>query len=238
MNASESKRRWFYPQPAWLIVLSLATTGFLFLSERGKWFAFNQHKGWTVLIAVASAAVVLAVMLLWWLAALVFRWRFQFSIRSLLVLVLAIALPCSWLTVEIRKAREQRDVLLAVMQEGAFTMYGPLESPSYPDTSIQSDFFHNVAVVGVDSDILLPDILENAQHFGDERLASLVRIVARLQGVQVLDLHNTIVSDNGLPCLERLAHLRNLSLANTNVTDEGVKKLQQALPYCKIERSQ
>src|SRR6516225_4051724 len=93
MDALTPKRRWFYPQPAWLIVLSLATTGFLFLSERGKWFAFNQHKGWTVLNAVASVAVVLAVVLLWWLAALVFRGRFQFSIRAMLVLVIAVALP-------------------------------------------------------------------------------------------------------------------------------------------------
>ena len=58
-------------------------TGVLFLSERFQWFGFNSHKGWTVLIAVAGVGVVLAFMLLWWLAALVFRWQFQFSIRSL-----------------------------------------------------------------------------------------------------------------------------------------------------------
>ena len=42
-------------------------------------------------IAVASVAVALLVMLLWFITALLFRWRFQFSIRSLLVLTVAVA---------------------------------------------------------------------------------------------------------------------------------------------------
>ena len=36
------------------------------------------------------------------------RCRFQFSIRSLLVLVVVVALPCSWLAVEMKKAMEQK----------------------------------------------------------------------------------------------------------------------------------
>jgi len=37
--------------------------------------------------------------------------------------------------------------------------------------------------------------------------------------------------------LKGLTHLQVLWLANTQVTDEGVKKLQQKLPNCKISRS-
>jgi len=33
-----------------------------------------------------------------------------------------------------------------------------------------------------------------------------------------------------------LTQLRTLDLSDTKVTDQGVKKLQQALPNCKIER--
>ena len=80
------KRRWYCPTPGWLVLGSLAVTGLLFLSEKWRWFGFNEHKGWTVLIAVAGVGVVLLAMLLWLLVALVFRWRFQFSIRTLLVL--------------------------------------------------------------------------------------------------------------------------------------------------------
>ncbi len=80
MDTPEVKGRWYRPTPAWLVLGSLAVTGLLFLSERWQWFPFNAHKGWTVLIAVAGVgvvlAVMLAVMLLWWLVALVFRGRF------------------------------------------------------------------------------------------------------------------------------------------------------------------
>src|SRR5271166_1095635 len=92
-----SKSRWYCPTLEWLIVLLLATTGFLYLCERLQWFGFYAHRGVAVLIAVVTVGVVLNLMQLWWLLALVFRWRFQFSIRTLLALVVAVALPFSWL---------------------------------------------------------------------------------------------------------------------------------------------
>jgi len=45
----------------------------------------------------AFVGVAFLVMLLWFIVALVFRWHFQFGIRSLLVLVVVVAVPCSWL---------------------------------------------------------------------------------------------------------------------------------------------
>jgi len=63
--------------------------GILCLSERYGWFPFNANKGWTVLIAVAAVGAVLIVMLLWFAVALVFRWRYQFTIRTLLVLTIS-----------------------------------------------------------------------------------------------------------------------------------------------------
>ena len=97
-------RRRFYPTPAWLIFGLLVVEGLLWLSERYRWFWFNEKKGWTVLIAVAVVGVAMLVMLVWFVVSLVFRWRFQFSIRSLLVLTVAVALPCSWLAVEMKAA--------------------------------------------------------------------------------------------------------------------------------------
>ena len=43
-----------------------------------------------MLIAVAVVGGAMLVMLLWFIVSLVFRWRFQFSIRSLLVLTVAV----------------------------------------------------------------------------------------------------------------------------------------------------
>ena len=114
MDAPEN-RRWYYPTPRWLVLGSLAVTGLLFLSEKGRWFPFNVHKGWTVLMAVAGVGVVLFVMLLWWLVAVVLRWRFQFGIHALLVLAVAVALPFSWLAVEMRRAKLQRKLVEAIL---------------------------------------------------------------------------------------------------------------------------
>ena len=44
---------------------------------------------------------------------MIFHWRFQFSIRSLLLLAVAVAVACSWLTTEMREARAQRDAVAA-----------------------------------------------------------------------------------------------------------------------------
>ncbi len=73
MTDPTAKPRWYRLTPGRLLPLLLAVEGFLWLSDRFCWFAFNQHKGYTVLIAVASVGVFLLLMFLWFLAALVFR---------------------------------------------------------------------------------------------------------------------------------------------------------------------
>jgi hypothetical protein len=44
------------------------------------------------------------------------------------------------------------------------------------------------------------------------------------------------VTDAGLVHLEGLEKLEALGLKNTQVSDAAVKKFQQALPNCKVER--
>jgi len=60
-----------------------------------------------------------------------------------------------------------------------------------------------------------------------------------LTKLKTLHLSHTKVTDAGLVHLEGLTELERLFLYNTGggkVTDAGVKKLQQALPNCKIKR--
>ncbi len=123
MTVPTPHRRPYYPTPSWLVLGSLAVTGLLFLSERWRWFAFNEHKGWTVLMAVAGVGVVLLLMLLWWGIALIFRLRFQFSLRSLLVLVFAVALPFSWLGMEMKEARRQSEIVNSLTELGMSVTY-------------------------------------------------------------------------------------------------------------------
>ena len=56
-----------------------------------------------------------------------------------------------------------------------------------------------------------------------------------LTQLQVLWLYDTDVTDAGLEYLNGLTQLQVLSLYGTKITDAGVKKLQQALPNCKID---
>jgi hypothetical protein len=71
----------------------LAIESLLWLSDRLGWPWWQ--KGYAVLTTMALVAVALIGMMLWLAAALIFRLRFPFSIRSLLVLVAVVALPCS-----------------------------------------------------------------------------------------------------------------------------------------------
>lgn len=56
-----------------------------------------------------------------------------------------------------------------------------------------------------------------------------------LTKVESLILWDSKVTDAGLTHLVGLTNLRWLVLWETKVTDAGVKKLQQALPNCKID---
>ena len=57
-----------------------------------------------------------------------------------------------------------------------------------------------------------------------------------LTELQKLWLSATKVTDAGLVHLTGLTNLQTLYLSSTDVTDAGVKKLQAALPKCKIVR--
>jgi len=118
VRESRPKRRWYYITPDRLIMGLLAVEGVLFLSEWFQWFAFNEKKGYTVLIAVAAVCVVLVVMLLWLVVSLLFRWRFQFSLRSLVVLVVAVAVPLGWFGMKLREAERQRRAVEAIRKAG------------------------------------------------------------------------------------------------------------------------
>ena len=53
MPSHQPNHRWYHLTPDRFFVGLLVVQVFLLLSERLQWFAFNENKGWTVLIAVA-----------------------------------------------------------------------------------------------------------------------------------------------------------------------------------------
>jgi len=150
-------------------------------------------------------------------------------------MVLAVALPCSWLVVETRAARKQKEVLAAITESGMVGWVG-------------YDYNFDQSLDWQDADLPASEWLR--RPLGDDFFAAAVFIsfrdtpvgdsvlehLSELTTLHGLDLRNTKVTDGGLERLKGQVGLRSLELPGTQVTDAGVAKLQQALPNCKITR--
>jgi hypothetical protein len=253
----KSRTRFYRLTPGRFVLALLAVEVLLWLSERFGWIGW--HKGYAVLTGLAVVGVAMVLMGVWFAVALVFRQRFQFSLRSLLALVVVAALPCSWMAAEIKKAREQREAVEAVANLGgdwgyyqvghfdgdSMTIIPPPE-PARLRRMLGDDFFTDVSFVvfpsgtqATNSDLAHVTKLKHLKWLliGDTQVtdAGLTRI-AGLTQLRELMLACPQVTNDGLKHLSGLTKLRELDLADTKVTDEGVAKLQEALPNCKITR--
>ena len=238
----ETRRRWFRPTPGWCVLGLLAVEGVLLLSERFEWFAFNRHKGYTVLIAVATVSAAFLLMFLWFLAALVFRWRFQFSILSLLGLAVVVALVCGRFFPEREQASLQREAVAAIRTLGGTVTYDyeaedlraiwrikPARArPCRRDRQIHRgrrgragllgvDFFADVTGVGYQKPAF------SIHGSGPNPISDRCLVpIGRLQRLDELDLECSHVSDGCLVKLQGLTRLRTLNLAETEVMDSGL----------------
>ena len=157
------KARWYRFTADRFVVGWLFLQCLLWLSERNEWFPFNAHKGRTLLLALVSVGAAMLVTVSWFIASLLLRWRFQFSIRSLLLLAVAIAVPSSWLAVESKSAKKQREAVATLrnLEEDVkvyyeYQAFGPAsdffpdhESPwgAYLHRQFGIDFAYNVVAV-------------------------------------------------------------------------------------------
>jgi len=219
MTDRESTRRWYHLTPDRLIVGLLAVQVFLLLSEQSQWFGFNEKKGWTVLIAFGVACSAVVIMFLWGAVSLLFRWRFQFSVRSLVVLVVAIAIPCCWLAVKRQQALEQREAFKAFREFPGiirydFQLFSPAAeppAPSYLRNMLGDDFFADLEHV----------CLGRGHDFTDAQLAH----ARELPGLKSLRLNGAAITDNGLKHLQNLKSVEQLSFCRTRITDAGLEHL-------------
>ena len=227
-----------HPTPACLILGLLVVEGLLWLSERYQWPTW--HKGYAVLTAVATVGVVMIVMLGWFIVALVFRWRFQFSIRSLLVLTLVVALPCSWLAAKMKEAKGQKMAVTNFpaytydYQDDPFPNFGgvPNWQPSGPvwlRWLLGNDFFNDVVGAHVLSDgetehlKVLPR-LQWLELYAEVTDAGLANIVGLTQ-LQRLKLDGTQITDAGLARIAGMVQLQSLELGNAQITEAGLTSI-------------
>jgi len=227
MTSPTPNRRWFHLTPDRFFIGLLAVQVFLFLSERFQWFAFNEKKGWTVLIAVGVVGVAVLVMLIWGLVCLCFRRRFQFSFRSLLVFLVAVSVPLGWFAWEMQKARRQREAVEAIREMGGYARrdhepYVEVEFVIKPDPPGPDWLFDwLLSVLGPDFVGSVVDVNLNGTQIND---------LMPLAGLNMerLYINRTQVSD--LTPLARSKHLEELFLNDTQVHDlsplAGLKKLK------------
>ena len=159
----------------------LAVEGFLLLSEWFRWFPFNEKKGLTILIAVTAMSVGGLLLLLWFATSPLLGRRFQFGLRSLLVMVLVVAVACSWLTVKVQQTRKQREAVGAIEKAGGLVAYdyevddygifAPPAEPPLPAWLLDllgEDLFFEVAMVLTEP--------SSSSDFSDEDLTHLAEL--------------------------------------------------------------
>jgi Leucine-rich repeat (LRR) protein len=215
---------WFYLTPGRLIVILLFVEGILLLSEQFQCSAFNQHKGLTVLSSVAILGGFLIVLIFWYIASLIVRWRFQFSIRSLLLLTLAVAIPSSWLAVEMQKARENADIVESITKlggkigyeydiciDGKLIHFAETYAPAWLRQALGDDFFSDIT-----------SIIISGSHANDQNIQKL----KGLKCVRNLELSNTMISDNGLKVIDQMTRLKWLDIHGNNITDNALINIE------------
>jgi hypothetical protein len=241
----ERKTRWFHLTPERLVGALLLAEIFLWLSDRCGWFGLSESKNLAVLLAIGLLGLSLLMFFLGYLSALVYRRRFQFGIRTLLLLMLAVAVPFSWLAVEIEKAKRQKEIVDFYNTKFEVETHDWLSAPNGLRILLGDLFFKRVYFLcTTESQFVFADEdLKRCCDFDGLEFAFFSRSsitdaglenIGRLTRLKYLDLRDTTVTDAGLKYLSNLSRLENLDLNGTNVTEAGVRELQAKLPHCKI----
>ena len=220
MAASTCKIPWYRPTFLRGLLALLAFEMFLLLAKQCRWFGLVKDSGGRELEALTLftgwAAVVVAclVAFLWLLVQFGFRRRFQYSLRSLLLLTLLVSIGMSWVATMMQRVKRQREVARAIEKLGGRVWW---------DVALRQE-------AGFLSEVTYVDM--NGEQVRDEALQNL----SKLPRLARLNLNNSDITDSQLRYLKGLAQLRLLELEAPRVTDEAVKELQQALPNCQIDR--
>jgi hypothetical protein len=244
MTDTEPPRRWYRPTPGHIVALLFAVEGFLLLSARFEWFAFGRMKGIPAVLCMAAVAGTIILLFAWFLLALCFRLRFQYSLRTLMLLTLATAIACSWLAVCAKRAREQRQIVVEIEKLGGRVTfhYEYLEEAlPYPLTRLRDllgeDYFGYVRVVNCSDTPITDAGLEHLQELSNLQALWLnnsqitdagLEHLKGLTKLEVLWLDDTRITDAGLGHIKGLTNLKKLRLNNIRITDGGLECLRES----------
>jgi hypothetical protein len=178
------------------------------------------------------------------------RW-YQYSLRTLLILVTLFAVACSWFAVKMKEAGEQKEARMALLRLGGDVrcdcdlngcgdgyLSGPTKeiwAPKWMQNVLGLDFFSNVIFIVLrDAEIKDADLkhFQNMKHLqtlclnGSNNTDAILKHIKTLDQVEYLDLNQTPTTDAGLKYISGLKKLRRLFLAGTKITDAGLAQLE------------
>ncbi|HVX14156.1 MAG TPA: hypothetical protein VHC22_23420 [Pirellulales bacterium] len=138
--------------------------------------------------------------------------RFQFSLKWLFLAMLLVSAPLSCLMHK-RDMQAAGQVVPKVLAKG-----GRISKTNSARVVTGLSFARTRANAG------------NSASLNDSDL----RIVARFEILEELDLERQPITDMSIPYLCRLRTLRFLNLAGTKISETGVAKLRATLPECRV----
>jgi len=177
------------------------------------------------------------------------RW-FQYSLRTLLLLMLLASIGMSWFAVKMQRARRQREAVEAIEKLGGWVRFdyqvnqsivlasSPPPQPPGPEwlrRVLGDDFFAKVVSADLHNTQATDAWLEHLDGLPHLQQLNLmgtpvsdagVQHVERLGELRVLSLDSTQVTDAGLDRLRGLGQLQLLLLCNTKITDAGLMRLK------------
>ena len=234
MTTPAPKPRWYRLTHDRFLIGLLVVECLLWLSEWFQRFPFNYGKGWTVLIAVAVVAATILLFLLGLIASLLFRGRFQFGIRSLFLLTILVAIPCSWFAVEVRLVAREQEIGAELGELGVAVGWSRYPSgPVWLQGLLGDDFFYSI--VNLTGCTQVTDVdLETFTGLNQLGVLDLNKSASHRHGPrasQGADPPTPVSRQNpsdgrGLEHLKGLNQLRELDLGRTRVTDAGLRHLK------------
>jgi hypothetical protein len=192
----------------------LAFEVFLLVAECCHWFGLVDLEVLTLYTGWVAVVVAYLGVLLWIIVRFGFQRRFQYRLRSLLLLTLLVSIGMSWIATAMQRTKRQREVARTIEKMGGRVWWN---LASRHET-------------GFLSDVIYADFA--GEHITDESLQNL----KELPHLARLNFNNSDITDSQLQYLRGLRQLRWLELLAPRVTDDAVKELQQTLPECQIER--
>ncbi len=149
------------------------------------------------------------------------RWRrwLRFSVRGLMVLVLAVGCVLAYIPYRTRLGHE---AIAAIIRSGGFVTYKYGSQPGGSGNGAGLPGLSWVStVLGTDKsgDVIWVNFRKTAMDKG-------LDYVGRLPNVRVLDVTDSAVTDDGLRNLRELISLNELHLGGTRITDAGLVHLK------------